>query len=149
MSASRGIAALLVALAAGCTVGGDDEPESATAASAFVTELVRLGQEKTFGTVGVSPDSGKTRVVVEVAEDPPAEAPHITTGNCDTLGSGVVYQLAPFGGRVSETVVDVDLDQLRRAGYVVLVGDPRFGPTGGMCGDLAQAHPPGAAPTFD
>jgi hypothetical protein len=38
---------LIVVLAvAGCALGGDDEPESATASSQFVTDLIRLGSEE-------------------------------------------------------------------------------------------------------
>lgn len=146
------LAVVLVSVAAaGCSLRGKDgEPESATASSAFVADLIRLGQERTFGRVGLTAVQGRTRVVVEVDEASAARtAPHITTGNCDVLGSGVVYVLRPFRDRVSETLVDVGLAPLRRMGYVVLVGDPRFGPGGGLCGDLARSQPPGATPTFD
>jgi hypothetical protein len=150
---NRALGALLVAVAlAGCSLAGGDEPESATASAQFVTDLIRLGQDESFGQVGLTAVRRSTRVVVELEEEESTTArlaPHITTGNCDVLGSGVVYALNAFRDRVSETVVDIELEPLRRMGYVVLVGDPRFGPTGGVCGDLAKAQPPSAAPTFD
>jgi hypothetical protein len=145
----HGVFLVLVATVAGCSWDGDEEPESATASSSFVTELVRLGREETFGRVGLSAVGGTTRIVVEVAEVQPREPPHVTTGNCDVLGGGVVYELDPFRDRVSETVVDIELTPLRRMGYVVIVGVRRFGPVGGLCADLAKSQPPSATPTFE
>ena len=144
-----GLAVLLAGLAAGCSLGGD-EPESPSASSSFVTDLIRLGQERTFGRVGLSPTNGETRVIVEIHESAPRQlSPHITTGKCELLGGGVVYVLEAFRDLVSETVVDVDLDTLRRMGYVVIIGHPRFGPIGGLCADLAKSQPPSATPTLD
>ena len=85
-----GLAVLLAVLAAGCSLG-DDEPESPTASSSFVTDLIRRGQERTFGRVGLSPANGVTRVIVEVNESAPRQlSPHITTGNCDLFGGGFI-----------------------------------------------------------
>lgn len=145
---SRLLAILVVSLTvAGCSLG-DDEPESAVAASQFVTELIRLGSGDEQGRVGLSAVGDSTRVVVELSDPPkdPREV-EIHSGNCDVLGTAV-YGLQPLENGVSTTVVDIGLEPLRRMGYTVMVSDPS-GTPGGLCGDLAQAQPPSAAPTFD
>jgi hypothetical protein len=144
---SRLLAVLISLTVAGCSLG-EDEPESAVAASQFVTELVRLGSDDEHGRVGLSAVGDKTRVVVEMSEPPlnPREV-EIHSGNCDVLGTAV-YALQPLEDGVSTTVVDIGLESLRRMGYTVMVPDASGRP-GGLCGDLAQAQPPSAAPTFD
>jgi hypothetical protein len=145
---SRQFAVLIVSIAlAGCSLG-EDKPESAVAASQFVTELVRLGSDEEHGGVGLSSVGDKTRVVVEVSGPPtdPGEV-EILSGNCDVLGTAV-YALQPLEDGVSTTVVDIGLRSLRRMGYAVMVFDAS-GMPGGLCGDLAQSQPPSSAPTFD
>jgi hypothetical protein len=130
-----------------CSFGGDEQ--SAAERADYVTDLIRLGREdERHGVVGLESVGRKTRVLVEVFEPqhPRLEA-EIQSGNCDVLGSAV-YPLNSVEDGVSETVVNVSLSHLRRAGYLVMVGDP--GPRlGGLCGDLYRAQPPDAAPTFD
>jgi hypothetical protein len=144
----RMLLAVALALAAsGCSLGGGEE--SARAEADFVTDLIKLGRDdEQFGVVGLERAGQKTRVVIEVfdPERPLLEA-EIQSGNCDVLGS-VVYPLNAVEDGVSETIVNVSLTHLRRAGYLVMVGPP--GPhLGGLCGDLYRSRPPDAAPTFD
>jgi hypothetical protein len=139
-------AAVLLALA-GCMVGGDEE--SATANADFITDLIKLGREdEPYGVVGLQRVGQKTRVLIEVFEpERPLLEAEIQSGNCDVLGS-VVYPLNAVRDGRSETVVNVGLGHLRRAGYLVMVGPP--GPhLGGLCGDLYRSRPPDAAPTFE
>jgi hypothetical protein len=140
---------LFVGLAlAGCSLGGDGDEKSATASAQFVTELVRPGTEEQHGSVGLSDAGGKTRVVVEVLHPSGRQVAEIRTGNCDVLGAGVAYVLAPFEAGVSTTTVDVGLNALRKMGYLVTVREGSSGP-GGLCGDLAKSHSPSAAPSYE
>jgi hypothetical protein len=142
-------ALILVFAVSGCSLGGDDEPESAVASSQFVTELIRLGREGERGRVGISSAGSKTTIVVEVSD--PAEErldAEVRRGNCDVMDGATAYALQPVTAGVSKTVVDVPLSHLRQTGYLVLVGIPSSH-VGGLCADLARAQPPSAAPTFD
>ena len=145
----RALGALILALfLTGCSLGGDDREKSAVASSQFLTDLIRLGSEEERGKVGLTAVDGKTRVVVEVSAPSSGQVAEIHGGNCDVLGGGVIYQLAPLKSGVSTTVVDIGLGPLRRMGYLVLVRGAELGP-GGLCGDLAKAQPPSAAPSFE
>jgi hypothetical protein len=140
-------AAVLLALS-GCMFGGG-EKESAAASADFVTGLIKLGREdEQHGVVGLERAGQKTRVLIEVFEpERPLLEAEIQSGNCDVLGS-VVYPLNAVRDGVSETIVNVALGHLRRAGYLVMVGAPGA-QLGGLCGDLYRSRPPDAAPTFD
>jgi hypothetical protein len=155
MHAVRAAAALLAltgCMAAGCSLGGDDEPR--TAKGDFVVSLDRrstLEPESDFGAVGLIARDGKTIVTVEVSKPAaPRQQAEIRRGNCESIDLAITYQLEPLLDGKSETVVNAPLRVLRRGGYVVLVHDvPAEARIGDVCGDLAKSQPPSAAPTFD
>lgn len=142
-----GFAAVTCFAAPACSFGGEEQ--GAAERADYVTDLIRLGRDdERRGVVGLERAGQRTRVLIEVFE-PERErmTAEIQSGNCDVLGT-TVYALNVVEDGVSETVVDVSLSHLRRAGYLVLVGaaSPHLG---GLCGDLYRSQPPDAAPTFD
>jgi hypothetical protein len=145
---ARLVSALVVLLAfSGCSISGDDD-QGGTINAEFVVELVRLGSEKSAGTVGLSAEpGGKTRVEIVLLEPATGQRVEIRGGNCDVIDSAAAYSLAPLVEGRSQSVVDAYESQLRRAGYLVLVHDAAG--IGGVCGNLARSKPAEAAPTFE
>jgi hypothetical protein len=142
------VALLTTLLLQGCAFGSDGEPDE-IAKSDFVVGLIRLGGDREYGRVGLDRiGNAKTRVLIDVAEQAATRLlAEIHTGNCDVLGVAV-YRLSPVRDGASETTVNVAVDELRRAGYTVMIRKSDEG-VGGLCGDLAKSQPPSAAPTFD
>jgi hypothetical protein len=142
------VAAAVMSLLAGCSLSDEDEPSSVAKAN-FVSDLIRVGQDEQYGVVGLVSARDKTRVLIEVV-DPPSDpqTAEIRQGNCYVLDGATAYRLKTVVGGSSETVIDVPLSHLRRAGYAVLVGVPSpHLPS--LCSDLYRSKPPDAAPTFD
>lgn len=142
-----------VLLLAGCDIGGDED-KSALERAQYVTtfnDLRTPGEDDGLGRVGLTARASKTLVTIEV-ENPeaPRQEADIRQGNCDVVGGGVVYALARADEGRSQTVVNVPLHELRRAGYIVMVrraGAPSF--VEALCADLAKSRPPDAAPVFE
>lgn len=150
----RAVLAVALALAVtGCNFGDDEEP-SALERADFVVDLDKgstLESDEGLGGVALTERGAKTLVTIEVADPPgPTQQAEIRRGNCDVIDVAVAYRLSPVEDGLSETVVDVPLRELRRAGYLVMVHDvPSEEQLGALCGDLARSQPPSAAPTFD
>jgi hypothetical protein len=141
------LAALLVVVTcSACTLAGDDD--QATIDADFVAELVRLGAERSEGTVGLSAEpGGKTRIEIVLLEPATGQEVEIGQGTCEVRHGGAIYVMPKLVEGRSQRVVDVPVRDLRRAGYHVLVHDAAG--IGGVCGDFASSRPPDAAPTFE
>jgi hypothetical protein len=141
------LAALVVLVTcSACALGGDDDQASLDAD--FVTELVRLGSDRSEGTVGLRAEpGGKTRVEILLLEPATGQRVEIGGGTCELRQGGAVYVMPQLDEGRSQRVVDVPVRELRRAGYHVLVHDAAG--IGGVCGDFASSRPPDAAPTFE
>jgi hypothetical protein len=80
--------AVVLLVVSGCSFG-DDEVEDAAVDADFVVELVRLGSERTEGTVGLSEEpAGKTRVEILLSEPSTGRRAEIRGGNCDVRAVG-------------------------------------------------------------
>jgi hypothetical protein len=150
----RAAAVFAVLALTGCSLGGGDEEEGATAKADFVVNLddgSTLAAEDDLGTVGLTSRDRKTVVTIEVANPGKGRRQaEIRRGNCESIDAGITYMLGPVVDGKSETVVDTPLRVLRRGGYLVMVHDvPAEARIDGICGDLYRSQPPSAAPTFD
>lgn len=147
----------LVALASialgGCDFGGEEEKSELQGAEyvANLDDRTTEDPDDDLGGVGMTAEGQKTRITISVRNPRvPRQQAEIRQGNCDVLGMAVAYPLRHVENGTSQTVIDVPLRDLRRAGYVVTVHDVASeARLGSVCADLAKAQPPDAAPTFD
>jgi hypothetical protein len=134
-------AALLLLLAAGCTLGGDGDGGSAVEDADLVVEIRRhlVESEEPLGLAGATSEGEKkTRVLISLEDPPePTMTAEIHTGDCSTPGERA-YVLNDVDGGESETVVDVALAELRDRGYIIWIGD--FARNGPLCGDFFGAE---------
>jgi hypothetical protein len=139
------VAVLVLALTA-CSLGGDDGKSSAVDEAQYIFDLGPMGEDdpEPVGRAGLSatPD-GKTEVVVELDDPPDATlGGDVRSGGCVAgVRSSGTYPLEGFADGRSTTVVDVDVAELLRNDYIILIR-----PVGqqsvlsGICGDTANAE---------
>jgi hypothetical protein len=134
----------LVAVGAGCDLGGDSKSpvDEAQFIVEFQATLERTVEGEARAGLTALPQT-KTRVVIDVddASDPLLRA-EIRTGSCDMITSGPVYLLKDVDDGKSETVVDVPLAELRGGpGYIIMITALKQRTEyAGLCGSLFDAE---------
>jgi hypothetical protein len=117
--------ASVVALAAGCDLGGDSE--SRVDEAQFSVEFGSTFEQTVEGQAraGLTPlPRRKTRIVIEMeGESDPVLRAEIRLGTCEVITEGAQYLLNDIKDGESETVVDVPLKELRAGvpGYIIMI----------------------------
>lgn len=133
-------------LSSSCSLGGGGKQQSAVEQADYVFAVARPflkknGEEpEPRGLAGASAVGDRqTRVVISL-DDPEARVLNAEIRSGDCLGSlgNPVYPLEDVVDGESESVVDVQLEELLERGYVVFIGD--WDSEGQLCGDFFGAE---------
>ncbi|MEK7138093.1 MAG: hypothetical protein AAB787_01150 [Patescibacteria group bacterium] len=91
--------------------GGNDKPE--VVVKSFSATIAALNESGLSGTARVTDSEGKAKVVVNLTgtQASAAEPAHLHIGTCTNLGEPK-YALSPIVNGVSETVLDVSVDEV-------------------------------------
>lgn len=115
----RNLALILAALAflSGCGSGGGE-----SGSGEVTVDLAEQNGSGESGTVTLTADGEKTKVVIAL-ENPPAvpQPAHIHKGSCDKLDPTPAYGLTNVVDGSSSSEVDVSLDELRDGAFAVNV----------------------------
>ncbi len=119
---------MLALLAAGCQ--NDDNPVLDASPGEgqqgeldeVVVPLEALNDSGQSGQAVLTPEDGKTRVVVTLENSPPGPQPiHIHPGTCEELDPKPAYPLESVVSGRSESVVDISLDALLADDFAINV----------------------------
>lgn len=110
------IVGVIVFVAVGCG------SESNSSGSGEVT--VELGEQNASGesgTVTLTAEGDKTKVVIDLQGNSSAQPAHIHKGSCADLDATPAYALADVSGGTSTSTVDAKLDDLRDGAFAINV----------------------------
>ena len=109
--------AALIAAAAGCGGGSNDESGRGADLSVQLMEQSASGQTGT--AMFTSLDGGRTRIVLELTNPPDVRQPaHVHNGTCDNLGDPVIALTSVEVGRW-EADATMSLERLKQGDFVI------------------------------
>jgi hypothetical protein len=137
--------AVLVPLLSAC--GGENQAakqEEALEEQRASVELVELDDSGESGAATLrSAGAGATKVVVQMRSAAPEPRPaHIHRGTCEELEPAPAHPLKNVQGAVSETTVDVPLEELAKGGFAINVHkSEKETDTYVACGEIVSEGP--------